>query len=358
MTFLIVTLLFLFQGLHPNLSSNGIQVSQTYKVGFRKIILEHPRTSDPQKKVRLVLNLWYPTNDTSSIQLDLIDFLYNHLDERIQITDSLKEAKLSILASDLQNWFGDYNDERFAELTNIKSTAYINAEYHPQRFPLILGRLRVFSTTLTNEFLASKGYIVGMLTGVDDFPPNNRHSYLKQVEDEIVYFSAIRKHLFRNLKITSNRVGLMGFSGNGISPFLSPMFKREFSCVALIESGVFLKDIYAILSDFRYYNEHQYPASLLFLYNKQLFESNNMRLYFDKIVAQRKHLILFDEPEQHHWDVATEGVIAAQYLGIRKASMASRQATLFNSMNTYLLNYFDSNLKGSTRHLPEEEIVK
>jgi hypothetical protein len=340
-TMLLKVPVFLFVMFHAD-HSGLCQVSGQYHVGYTRITLPGTRQSDGEK-VNLLLNVWYPTPDKEP-RIPLLDFTWLHLSPQV-VEDSLKLGQIASLKNDLREWFGEFEEPQWHELTKAKTHSQINASFMSQRFPLIIGRLRAFSTTLTIEELASHGFIICMLTGVDDYPPDNRDAYLRQVSDEISFFLDTKEFFSKTRKISTDKAGLLGFSGNGVSPFIAAMHTDAFSSLVLLESGVFLNDIYEIIQLHPYFSKSRFQTELLFLYNKQRFGNQKMKSLFDELPAFSKELKLFDNEAQHHWDFATEGTIASKYLMNRPDQTEARQLAEFKAINQSIVDFFNRTLK-------------
>jgi hypothetical protein len=318
------------------------QVSRKHRVGYTRITLPSIRQSDGQE-VKLLLNVWYPTPDKGE-RIPLLDFTWLHLSPQ-DPDDSMRTSQITSLKSDLSRWFGGFEGRNWLELTKATTSSQIDASFMSQRFPLIIGRLRAFSTTHTIEELASHGFIICMLNGVDDFPPDNHEAYLRQVSDEIGFFVAVNEFFSKTLNLSTEKAGLLAFSGNGVSAFLAVMHTDVFSSLVLLESGVFLNDIYEIVRLHPYFSKIKFQTELLFLYNKQRFEKEQMKHLYDALPALSKELKLVDNEAQHHWDFATEGTIASIYLKNRPEEVRARQLAEFKWINLTIVDFFNRTLK-------------
>lgn len=329
----------------PSLQLMAQLTGGPYRVGFSKIVYPTERQSNGER-IDLLLNIWYPTGEQGeTIRLADFTWLHNSLSDP---ADSAKVAAISSLEMTLRRWFGPFGEERWHSLIKAPSNSLLNAAPMTQRFPLIVGRLRIFSTTLTAEELASHGFIVCMLTKVDDFPPDNHEAYLRQVSDEIGFFVGI-KHFLSEKGLCNERCGLLGFSGNGISPFIAAMHTSEFNSTVLLESGVFLRDIHDIIKLHPLFSRDKFQSELLFLYNKQRFEKEQMALHFAELPTQKKQLVLIDNESQHHWDFATEGTIASHYLENRPEAIRSRQLADFRHINELVVAFFRKTLQDDNK---------
>jgi len=319
----------------------GQQLTTKFNVGFKKITLSSARETTGEK-VDLLLNVWYPTLDNAP-RILLLDFTWLQLAES-DPGAAIKAKSIASLKTSLRQWFGEFDDTRWQTLTAVPSKSQLNAASISERLPLIIGRLRAFSTTHTMEELASNGFVVCMLTGVDDYPPDNHDAYLGQVTDEIGFFKHIRKHFTEELKMCTNVSGLFGFSGNGLSAFMAAMHSSEFASLALLESGVFLRNLYDILQMHPHFSKEQFNTDLLFIYNKQRFAKENIAPLLDQLPARSKQLILVDNEMQHHWDFATEGTLASTYLKNRPERAQQQQLKEFEKINQDIVDFFKSTL--------------
>ena len=317
-----------------------------FPVGYKTISIWFPRQGGDS--IELILNLWYPTEISQGNKTRLLNFTFSHLAPD-KLNDSIKDAHTSSIKKDTDRWFGVSSDEKWKALGSQYTYSTQDAPFHANKFPLILGRLRVFSTTFSNEFAASYGYVVCMINAVEDFPQDNAAAYQNQVTNEINFYSFIRKYLHKTLSITSSVAGLMGFSGSGLSQFMTPMVMKDFSAVALLESGVYLNGVFEVLSSHMSYAPEKYDAALLFLYNKERFEKLSHASNFTALTGNNKHLVLFDSDDQHHWDFATEGVMTSLFLQTRPENTAKAQIRLFNTMNSLIVEFFDHYLKTKTK---------
>jgi hypothetical protein len=329
-----------------------------FSIGYKTISIWYPQQGGDS--IELVLNLWYPTETSRGKKTRLLDFAFSHLTAD-NINDSIKVVHTSSVKQETDRWFGGSSDEKWKALASTYTYSTEGAPFHKNKFPLILGRLRVFSTTYTNEFVASHGYVVCMMNAVEDFPQDNAVAYQKQVTNEINFYSFIRNYLRDTLSITSLQAGLMGFSGSGLSQFMTPMIANDFSAVVLLESGVYLNGVFEVLSTHTVYAPEKYRAALLFLYNRERFEKLSHATNFHALPGINKHLILFDSYDQHHWDFATEGIMASLFLNTRPEDTADNQIRLFKMMNTLIVEFFDHYLKNKSQsfsHPPGKSIIR
>jgi hypothetical protein len=316
-----------------------------YAVGFKQLTIPCPVEINGNNSIELVLNLWYPTADRTGQHTRILDYTFNNIYPASSLNDSIKDVLVNDLRKDIRRWFGEVNDENWEKVEMLKSASFENANVHAKKFPLIAGRIRIFSNTFTNEFVASHGYVVCMINAVEDYPPDNEQAYHKQVTNEITFFPHVKKYLQENLKLTTGDAGLIGFSGSGLSQFIAMMNMKDFSALALIESGVYLDGLFEIISRHPGYAPQNFTGALLFLYNKRRLEKLANATNLPKLKTVNKHVVLFDSENQHHWDFASEGTLASLFAGTRSNEARVRQIKDFNTMNDLIVRFFDHYLK-------------
>ena len=345
-----VALLLLFSTFFSCARPQGNEALSTgpFHVGYKVLSLPYFNTAHSSDTIRIVLNIWYPTETKSGTRMQLLDYLHVH--KKFLPREQYNEFA-NIESAEFKNFidsnFGLPDSLQWLKLAKKSTRAFLNAPHSSKRFPLIIGRLRAFSTTYTHEFLASNGYVVCMINGVEDFPPDNRPLYHRQISREIEYYDVVRSYLSNSLKVATDKAGLMGFSGSGFSQFFVPMHQSNYDAVALLESGIFLDgDLFDIVSSHPYFDPKKFKTPLLFFYNKQRFEANVASRNFQQLYTTEKFLVLFNDSTQHHWDFATEGIASALFLKNRPEKTAANQVRNFRMMNDLLLRFFDRFLKG------------
>ena len=318
-----------------------------FTIGYQIFSLPYFNADHSEDTIHLILNIWYPTQKESGARMRLLDYLHVHkrLDPSAQYND-FADGETERFKKFAEKNFGSVDPTRWNKLSQISTRSQPNAPFSSNDFPLIIGRLRPFSTTYTNEFLSSHGYVICMINGVENFPPNNRPLYNRQVIREIQYYDVVRRYLADSLKIATTKAGLMGFSGGGFSQFFAPMHQNSYDAVALLESGIFLDgDLFDIVTSHPYYDPDKFNTPLLFLYNKDRFEANESSKHFYRLNTTEKFLVLFNDSTQHHWDFATEGIASALFLNNRPDVTARKQLKNFEVMNDLLLRFFNRYLK-------------
>ena len=337
-TFRYVLMIILISGACQKLASQSLSYGK-YKAGFKLLSLRYNDTT------RLDVSLYYPTQSNAGKRISLLEFTHNNTKNGLD-DDAAAEEHITALKNFIEKNFGAAEENKWTWLNQQPSNSYRDAPHPNETYPLIIGRLRLFSTHLTCEYLATHGFIVAMLEGVEDYPPSDREKYYLQINREMDYYRFVGKYLRSTLKVANKETGLLGFSGGGFSQFFAAMHNAHYKALALIESGIFLDgDLFDIVSGHPYYNPPEFSTPLLFLYNKQRFDVNKSSENFWKLKTRDKFLVLFDDPTQHHWDFATEGFVASSILRNRASEINDKQMKSFVAMNELILQFFDIYLK-------------
>ncbi|MEI9810949.1 MAG: hypothetical protein WDO16_25420 [Bacteroidota bacterium] len=151
-----------------------------YAVGFKIFTLtDSSRISKPEYNYsgeknegdrlrKITIHLWYPAVASSGkTAVTYGDYCYNNslssTDE--VISASQKNTQINARRTGTENWFGKTTDEAWKKLAETKMLARAVAIPLKEKFPLLIGMLRPLSTSVTNELLASNGYVVAMVKG-------------------------------------------------------------------------------------------------------------------------------------------------------------------------------------------------
>ena len=148
-----------------------------YSVGFKIITLyDSSRVTKPlynyfwEKETtnryrKISVHIWYPAKANAVMKnLNYADYCYNELldSTKENIPTERKNQMLNNSRQDFEHFFGVVNDSDWTRLINTKMLAVKKAERVNEQFPLLIGMLRPLSTVVTNELLASNGYVIAM----------------------------------------------------------------------------------------------------------------------------------------------------------------------------------------------------
>jgi len=325
-----------------------------YTVGFKIItITDSSRVIAPEYNYlgeknagdrfkKITIHVWYPAKaNTGKRNITYGEYCYNDL---LTSTDETLPAERinSVLSSrrgSVRQWFGDASDELWKQLTDAQLLARANATFLPEKFPLLIGMLRPLSTSITNEMLASNGYVVAMVKSSTLY-----RAPLGSTE-EISDMQHVMAHIVNTFKIDEEKIGTFGFSGSGFSQVLLAMYDYRIKAVADLESGIYMEGLYQLFSASNYYEPSRLKIPFLHAFSRDLSKQEKYFEDFERktIFSERYHLLL-NQPGLHHWDFAAEGYTSCIALKNRGADQSNFQKS-FELTNIYLLNFFNAKLK-------------
>lgn len=241
--------------------------------------------------------------------------------------------------------FGTVSQDAWDRLLAMPLRAVREAPPAAARFPLVIGELRPFSTTVTSEYLASHGYVVAMTRGEGPEPVGAGPGLEVALRD--MEFALVR---LRELPyVDPLALAVLGFSGAGISPTLFAMRHPDVDAVCDLESAIFDDRIMWPLSRGWGYDLTAMRVPFLHTYSVPLARRENRLADFEKMRYSARHHYLVDAPQIHHWDFATEGM-AASVLRLR-GDASTRLQQAFETTNRYVLAFFNAYVKGEQGEL-------
>jgi hypothetical protein len=328
----------------------------SYAVGFKIISFEDAsRYSRPVKNYlgeidtssqrrKITLHVWYPANALKQDErMSLADYAVSRLQASVEKPIDIKETAKQVnnLKTQMTNFFGAVDSVAWKNCLATRLLARKNAMAAAGKYPLLVGTLRPFSTSITNEFLASHGFIVIMVCPGNS-PSTLRTSSLGYIDDVQDMREAIRLGVQR-LNANENVIGTFGFSGSGFAQILFAMGDFHPSAVADLESGIYMDGLWQTLSASDYYNPEKLRIPFLHIFSRDLSKQEKYFDEYNRAKFSHKYRLLLNQPGMHHWDFATEGMMSCTLLGIRGARQANIQSS-FEIANIYLLKFFQAEL--------------
>ena len=330
-----------------------------YAVGFKIFtITDETRIDKPEfnylgeknegdRRKKLTVHLWYPAQaNTDTKTLTYADYCYNNLSMNTTeaIDPSRKEGEISGKRRATENWFGKTTDEAWKKLLEASMLAHADAEPVAEKFPLLIGMLRPLSTSVTNELLASNGYVVAMIVDRARTGPFYESALL-----EIPDMQFTLTYLKEQANVDVNKLGSFGFSGSGFSQVLFSMYDSRVKAVADIESGIYMDNLYQNFAVSDYYQPQKLRAPFLHIFSRDLSKQEKFIDDFEsKTKFTTRYRLLLNQPALHHWDFASEGFTSTIFLNNRgEQSNHIRQS--FEIASVYLLNFFNAELKGDAK---------
>ena len=333
----------------------GALVPGTHAVGFMKRELRdstrfvlpkldsagRPQTADRSR--RLVVHIWYPAATAGAQAMTFRDYMFSHM------PDTASEAARRADEANRRRFFAQFGtvaDSAWSTLQQTRLLATMNARPASGRYPLIVGQLRTLSTTVTNEYLASHGYVIAMIDGLSPDIPDPGAGLEIAVRDMEFAVPAMRKLAF----VDPTKLAALGFSGSGFSQILFAMRHPDVDAVSDLESAIFDDGVFWPLSGGWGYSLTALRAPFLHLYSVPLSKRENRISDFEGMRYAQRHHYLVDAPGIHHWDFAVEGMAASTVLGLRGAN-APRLRQAFETTNRYLLAFFNGYVKRDAAEL-------
>jgi hypothetical protein len=326
-----------------------------YAVGFMKrelrdsTRLELPkidsagRVETRDRSRALTVHMWYPAARSTTTAMTFADYMSSHFADTVsRATRQANEDNVRRFLTE----FGPFSDSSWAALRRTPLLARRNATPVSGRYPLIVGSLRRFSTTITNEYLASHGYVVAMIDGAQPDLPDAGAGLEISLRDMEFVVPQMRKLAF----VDPVRLAALGFSGNGFSQILFAMRHPDVDAVSDLESALFDDRVFWPLSRGWGYDVAALHVPFLHTYSVPLSKRENRFAEFENMRYSTRYHYLVDAPGIHHWDFATEGMAASTVLGNRGAN-GSRLGKAFETTNRYLLAFFNAYVKGDQAEL-------
>ena len=326
----------------------------TYAVGFKIFTLtDDSRIVKPEynylgeknegdRRKKITVHLWYPAKaNTGKRTLRFEDYCYNNLltSTNEVIDKTQRDGQVNGRRRSVEGWFGKTTDDAWKKLLETSMLATAEAEPVKEKFPLLIGMLRPLSTSITNEMLASNGYVVAMIQQA------NFSSFAQSTLEAIPDMRFVMAFLDKNSGIDNDRIGTFGFSGSGFSQVLFAMNDYRIKAVADIESGIYMDNLFQNFSASNYYIPSKLRIPFLHIFSRDLSKQEKFINEFEtKTKFAKRYRLLLNQPALHHWDFAAEGYTASIFLNNR-GDQKNNIRQSFEIASVYLLNFFDAELK-------------
>jgi hypothetical protein len=333
-----------------------------YSVGFSILtVADSNRISQPEynylgeknegdRSRKITIQIWYPSAEkTGRRKVKFGDYSHYHLLSTTNeaIDDKRKVEQIINWRRSLERFFGKTSDVKWDELVSTPMLATEDATGLPGRFPLLIGLMRPFTTAMTNELLASHGYIVAMIKkqepGDDD--------WAKYARFEIPDMQFAMSYLARKRNFDQNKIGTFGFSGAGFVPVLFAMHDTRVKAVADIESLMYFDrdNLFQLFAKSDYYNPANLRVPFMHVFGLESAKKETFITEFEyKTKFSKRYRLLFNHPEFTHADFTMQGYALAAFLKNRGANQDNISKS-FELSNIYLLNFFNAELKADAQ---------
>jgi hypothetical protein len=335
---------------------HGSLVPGPHGVGFTILdVIDPTRYSRPERDAngpidlasrarQLKLHVWYPARPGgAAMPMTFSDAMTAHLAGR-------PAEELARRAADVRTFLGQFGpvpDRSWSQLLSTPLLARREAAAADGRFPLIVGQLRPLSTSVTNEYLASHGYVVAMVRGDEGAEPADAGAGLEiATRDMEVAIAELRKRPY----VDPGALAALGFSGAGFSQILLAMRHPDIDAVCDLESAIFDDRLMWPLQRGWGYDVTALRVPFLHTYSVPLSRLERRIEDFEQMRYSTRYRYLVDAPGIHHWDFATEGMAASTVLGNR-GEQGPRLRQAFETTNRYVLAFFNAYVKQNTEEL-------
>lgn len=292
----------------------------------------------------VVVHVWYPAVPGSGgAPMTFADAMIAHLEGAPAAERQRREADTRRFLAQ----FGAVSDDAWDGLRKTTLLAHRDATPAPGRFPLLIGELRPLSTSITNEYLASHGFVVGMVDGEEGSAPTDPGAGLDVGYRDMEFGVAeLRKLPY----VDPISLGALGFSGSGFSQLLLAMRHPDVKAVCDLESAIFDDRMMWPLSRGWGYDVGALRVPFLHTYSVTLSKLENRIADFENMRYSTRYRYLVDVPGIHHWDFATEGMAASTVIRNR-GEHGDRLRQAFETTNRYVLAFFNAYIKGDANEL-------
>lgn len=324
-----------------------------HPVGFKIITLtDQTRVSKPlynyfgereagDRTRKIYVHLWYPAKSKNMRQVltygqYAVNDLYGTTSHNI--AENLTTGKLNAQRSSFEGFFGKISDDQWQKIISTPMLAAKDGDFLKEKFPLLIGMLRPLSTAVTNEVLASNGYVVAMIKhSATQYPLG----HIDEIQDMQI---AIREIGQLGVSIDEENIGTFGFSGSGFTQVTFAMADPRVRALADLESGLFMEGLFQKLSASDFYNAQRLKIPFLHLFGTDLSKEETFINEFEKLRYSDRYRVILNQTKMHHWDFATEGRASTTIVSIRGEKEKGLRSA-YEIANHCLLEFFNAALK-------------
>lgn len=325
-----------------------------YAVGFKTFPLRdatrtaRPATESGNRSQTLMVSVWYPAQRVAGGTPMTFDG-YGRFEryDPVTLAPPTEEA-MAASRQQTREFFGrpfnfpeggTITDEAWARLLATPLTAVLDAPAIGGSFPVLVGNNGSRINAVTNEYLASHGYLVaaaGPLEHPATTPVEQTEWSARNVEYAIGWLRS-----FPNAD--PERLGIMGFSGAGFGPYIAAMRHSDVDAVVAIESGLYMAQFAGGITQHPSYAATKLRVPFLHMFRAAASRADEDLTEFRKLRHAERYRFLLDRDRLVHQDFSILGP-ASVLLGIR-GDAAPDAIRAFTAVNVHLLRFFDAFVK-------------
>jgi dienelactone hydrolase len=325
-----------------------------HAVGFKAFPLRdatrtvRPAAGGGDRSQMLMVSVWYPAQRVAGAAPMTFDDYGRH-DRYDPVTLALpSEEAMAAARQQAREFFlrpmnfpdgGTITDEAWARLLATPLTAVLNAPAVAGSFPAIAGNNGARINAVTNEYLASHGYIVAAVGTIEHpatTPVEQTEWSARNVEFTIAWLRS-----FPNAD--PERLGIQGFSGAGFGPYIAAMRHSDVDAVVAIESGLYMAQFSDGITGHPSYGATKLRVPFLHMFRAAASRADEDLAEFRKLRHAERYRFLLDRERLVHQDFSILGP-ASVLLGMR-GDAGPDAIRAFGAVNVHLLRFYDAFLK-------------
>ncbi len=294
-----------------------------YKTGFR-VIRETGTDGKP-----FLISLWYPADkagDKMTIRNYVETGIMNGKEDKQVLAQSFKETL------EIPQLFGleKIPDADYDKLLSTPVMATANAKLTKGKWPLIISDTEPVSLFVTNEWLASQGFIVAVPSA--DMPPPLNDSLLYKAPTTALEF--LLRYMMRQSFIDTANISALGFGGGSQAAFYLSMRTSAIKCLVNVEGGMFMPLSKTTLS--HDYNPVGFKIPLLHIVRPQIINGESVS-EFNAIASPKKYRLTNLSSTQHH-DFTVYGRVVNAVLQ-KRGNDAALASDIFTQVHELILQF-------------------
>lgn len=236
--------------------------------------------------------------------------------------------------------YGKPPEEAWSRLLNTRTEAVENAEAEAGPFPIIIGSSSIAGLSITNEYLASHGYIVAFVTPLT----RSNLSGVLRTESSVRDLEYLIGYMRGYPNADQNRLGAIGFSGGGFAPYLLAMRNTDVDAVVTLESAIFMPRFSSSLKPSPYFDATKLTAPLLHAFRKKESEEDEDLSDFYSLRYSKRYRFLLNGESLLHQDFGAYGIAVTTVLDLRGKDRETA-CRAFELTCRYVLHFLNAHVK-------------
>ena len=311
---------------NPVLSQlHGTLKPGSHKVGF-KIINDKDQQGKPLK-----ISIWYPASQIGSAMKlsDYVDIpsLGGSQDKNVLRSDLKKVLELPFVFGITTIPQKDYDNALTTPMFATLDAAVTNGKW-----PLIISDAEPSLLAVTNEYLASHGFVVAVPAMQYPAPSGDNTLYQGPTDG----LEQTMNFMLKQSYIDPKRVSALGFGGGALAAFYLGMKSKDIKSLVNIEGGLFMPESKTTLSTD--YAPGKFLVPLLHVVNPYITSKENAAEF--NAVKSPKYRLMEKVRLRHH-DFTIYGRIVNGSLKLRGAD-GEKATQAYTDLHEHILYFFEN----------------